>query len=157
MSATQSWPKDRVLYNRLEQLVYCVEHNEWPSAATIKSLRGGGGDCASDFGDSPSQRSSPSSTPKHAATPGPTDFPDNFIDERISPKVRTDRYTTVLNSAIEGFFFCPLWFKAGGWHHRRVYSCNGMNFTNFTLCIGTLFVRSLQLYPVAGLVVVLLL
>ena len=87
MSATQSWPKDRVLYHRLEQLVYCVEHNEWPSEATMKTLRGGGGDCASDFGDSPSQRSSPASTPKHTATPGPNDFPDNFIDERISPKV----------------------------------------------------------------------
>ena len=94
MNATQSWPKDRVLYHRLEQLVYCVEKNEWPSEAVMKTLRGGGADCASDFGDSPSQRSSPAPTSaKHATAAAAghnNDFPDNFIDERISPKVWTE-------------------------------------------------------------------
>ena len=105
MSATQSWPKDRVLYHRLEQLVYCVEHNEWPSAAAIKSMRGVGGDCASDFGDSPSQRSSPSSTPKHAvgaasSTTGNAEFADGFGDERISPKVTDQVKCRILRGVV---------------------------------------------------------
>ena len=103
MDPTQSWPKDRVLYHRLEQLVYCVEKNEWPSAAVMKTLGGGGGDCASDFGDSPSQLS-PSSTPKHTAAPAATgtggsaggkDLADKFLDERISPKVTGDGLITL--------------------------------------------------------------
>ncbi|XP_061162484.1 chromodomain-helicase-DNA-binding protein 8-like [Saccostrea echinata] len=30
LSAAISWPKDRVLFHRLEHICYCVEHNEWP-------------------------------------------------------------------------------------------------------------------------------
>ncbi|XP_056009130.1 chromodomain-helicase-DNA-binding protein 8-like isoform X4 [Ostrea edulis] len=30
LSAAINWPKDRVLFHRLEHICYCVEHNEWP-------------------------------------------------------------------------------------------------------------------------------